>query len=236
MAGFTLSLLPNIEKLHVSITRRLYDRPDDGLAYVFLRAAAEFRSQSATSSGPKPLTKLRDLTISYDSDRRWSGIWPLFPYIAHHTLESFTFDQMLGEYGSDYGIDWSLLPSELRLKSLRLERSNIWTPLLRKLLQMCPVLEVLKYEHYQLWTEVHLELDTFGSSIAHLKHCLRKLELYRPGKKYYHTASIPREVTTISLSGFEKLTSLSITANIPYKERLLYKSMVVRCSLRATKW
>jgi hypothetical protein len=79
---------------------------------------------------------------------------------------------------------------------------------------LCPVLEVFKYEHEQSRGEVIFEPKKFASSIKHLKPCLRKLELYRPGKYYESTACIAEEVTTISLSGFEKLTSLSITANL----------------------
>lgn len=219
MAGFILSLLPNIEKLHIIIAQNV-DQPADGLAYVFLRAA-KFRYRSTTSPSPNPLSRLKDLTISYANRFMCLGIWALFPYLAHHTLQSFTGDGIGGYVdrieGRDSGRDeyWSLLPPELRLKSLRLERSNINTKYLRKLLQLCPVLEILKYEHYQsAQGEDIFEPEKFGLSIEHLKPCLLELVLYRPFPELQIIACCAEEVAPISLSAFEKLTRLSITANL----------------------
>jgi hypothetical protein len=211
MAGFILFLLPNIEKLHVIISWDT-DRPTDGLAYVFLKAA-EFRYRSTTSPSLKPLSRLRDLTISHSDYYKYLGIRSLFPYLAHHTLQSFTGNQIEGQYFV-VDEDWSLLSPELRLKSLRLQRSKIHTQTLHKLLQLCPVLEILEYEHKQSRGETIFEPEKFTSSIEHLKPCLRKLVLYRSWKDFRSPTFIAEEATTISLSAFEKLTNLSITANL----------------------
>jgi hypothetical protein len=212
MRGFILSLLPNIEELHISISRD--SSHPDGLTQVLLRAA-EFRYRSTTSPSPKPLSRLRDLTLSYDNYQRCPGIWYIFPYLAHHTLQSFTGDLIRSRYFeiTEY---WSLLPPELRLKSLRLKRSNIHTQSLHKLLQYCPVLEILEYEHEHFPGDLIFNPEKFVSSIEHLKPCLQELGLVLCGRgRYYpNTADISEEVTTISLSEFEKLTNLSITANL----------------------
>jgi hypothetical protein len=79
---------------------------------------------------------------------------------------------------------------------------------------MCPVLDILKYEHDQSQGEAIFEPGKFASSIEHFRHCLQDLVLYRPEKYYKTTACRRKEVTTISFSEFKKLTSLSITVNL----------------------
>jgi hypothetical protein len=115
-----------------------------------------------------------------------------------------------------HNFNWKA-PTQIRLRSLRLERSNIHTESLQKLLQLCPVLEILKYEHDEVDQPLNewFAPEEFGSSIAHLKPCLRELVLYRPMKNFPKKVCSREETTTIgSLFEFEKLKSLSITAHL----------------------
>ena len=104
--------------------------------------------------------------------------------------------------------------TKFSIKSLRLDRCNFSATALENLLNSCPNLEFLKYEHDEEKHEHPFRPGQFDNALANLKAVLKELVLYR-------TALEPGSLVTAedfeiikSLKEFQKLTTIFITANL----------------------
>jgi hypothetical protein len=200
LAALALLLLPNVEDLQVEKVQakrwQTLGHTRNLLSHPFPFAV-------------KPTAKLRNLSISYEKRACKDGLTAVpFHLLALPSLHSFSGDMMRETLWKN--------PSDTKfpIKRLHLDRCNFSTTALVNLINACPDLEALKYEHDEEEQEYPFYPKQFDAALADLRSSLKELILYR-------TAREPTQMTTAaqfdiikSARQLEKLTSLSITARL----------------------
>lgn len=201
LAALALCLLPNIEDLQIEKCQHLrwqnLGPTRNLLSYRFPFAY-------------KPTAKLRNISISYDKRTGKDGLFAIpVPLLALPTLRTFSGDMMRESFWKNTTLD-----TKFSIKSLRLDRCNFSPTALENLLNSCPNLEFLKYEHDEEKQEHPFRPGQFEDALVNLKAILKELVLYR-------TALEPRSLVTAqdfeiikSLKEFQKLTRIFITAHL----------------------
>ena len=219
IAALTLALLPNLEVLDIDQcqTKRwqftnyhrilLWPHPSSHIRNLFSYAAPSILILKA---------KFRSLSISYEhrSDSLL-GLCAIPPLVLLY-LQSLSGDMMREGF-------WQppLYQKNFPLKSLWLERSNFSTRSLCYLINACPHLETLKYEHDEEYGDAFSETHDYpffprqlDGALASLEGCLKKLILYRIAQNPRPGATRSDFGIIKSLKHFKQLTHLSITAQL----------------------
>jgi hypothetical protein len=219
IAALVLSLLPNVEAVEVEKCQEIRWK---SLEY----------SYSLLSYASTP--KLRNLSISYQKRTCGKGLLAIpIRLLTLPTLHSFSGDMM-------HENSWENNCPDRRfsIKSLRLDRSNFSPQALANLVNSCPELEFLKYEHDEDHDRERDEYPFypkhFEEALSSLKGVLKELILYRtalePGP--LATTTQAQFVIIKSLKQFEKLTSLSSTAQLLLGPQMMKNSAWYEMSLQ----
>ena len=201
IAALVLCLLPNVEVVEVEKCQEMrWQSPE--YSYNLL---------SYTST-----PKLRSLSISYQKRTCENGLLAIpIRLLALPTLHSFSGDMMQENSWKNHCPD-----RKFSIKSLRLDRSNFSPQALANLVNSCPELEFLKYEHDEDHGRDRDEYPFFPShfdeALASLKGVLKELILYKTALEPGPLATMNQAQFGIikSLKNFKELTSLSITAQL----------------------
>jgi hypothetical protein len=197
-------LLPNLEK--VTITRYAEDLlPFFGA----LTKVLKLKDPANPTVQKFQLSNLRKLVIEYNSTRYRAGFAGTEFLLAHPSLNTVEGDMLLDR-------NWGPSSSDVtfQLRSLRLQRSNLSSNVIRNLLSCCPLLEHLMYEHDENFNDSPFFPHQFAASIAHLESCLQSLVLYRSEKGSDAQYTLQEFTTIGSLVPFQRLKHLSITAHL----------------------
>lgn len=219
LAAFVLYLLPHVSGLETNLSSKISFNTPEALLTNHLPTI--FTTSLSTS---KILPNIHHLTLNnHVSDGKlfrltYNSLSELAPLTNHPYLRSLHLDNIHITSSTEETLDLNMP----QVTNLWIERSNIASSALKQFLKAFPNLEKLKYEHDYPSNMHRTDLSIFcprdfGRAIEHLKPTLEELSVYRAER---YNCSVGRqgmfEQFSIigSLVGFEKLSSLSITASL----------------------
>lgn len=215
-APLVISMIPNLEELRITNCTHGFNDSITYLKYVF----------SSSTRTPKKLA-IRCEETEYRNPNRVS-LKTIVDLLGSRNIESFECSNLRegsseedeGGYGTlSMKGGWNNLPPlQFNIKSLQLKASNLSTGTIKGILQSCPHLEHVTYQHEQHCKEYPFRPRKFMDSIIHLKSTLQELAVYQASPSMLHGNSAAyaadEDHCMGSLAEFTKLRELSLCSKL----------------------